>query len=266
MNQPVGYQVANGVALLTLDRPEALNALSRELVEGLWRRLLEAGADPEVGAIILTGAGRAFCAGGDLEALAAEGQDALGVRFRELAGRFHLCIQELRSTGKPVIAALNGLAVGGGFSLALACDLRVMADDTYLRQIYTSAGLVLDGGGSWFLPRLVGIGRAAEIVLLDERLPAARCAELGLVNRVVPRDQVIAEARAMAEKLAGRARHALGAAKALLAASHDSDLGQQLERERLAIAAAADSPEGREGIAAFLGKRSADFAAARSKQ
>lgn len=270
MHQPVDYAVEGGTAIITLNRPEALNALSRELIDGLWKGVLDAGADDRVGAIVITGAGRAFCAGGDLKALGGDldglSPDDIERRFRELAGYFHLCIQELRSTGKPVIAAVNGPAAGGGFSLALACDLRVMADDAYLQQIYTSAGLVLDGGGSWFLPRLVGMGRAAEIVLVDDRLQAARCAELGLANRVVPRAEVVAEARALAGKLASRSRHALASAKALLGASLESDLGQQLERERLAIAAAAASPEGREGIAAFLGKRAPDYPAARRKK
>jgi 2-(1,2-epoxy-1,2-dihydrophenyl)acetyl-CoA isomerase len=256
------YQVEDEVALITLNRPGALNAFSVELVEGLWQGLLDARADRAVGAVVITGAGRAFSAGGDLRALSADPAHP-GAAFRRLAGLFHLCIQELCALPKPVIAAVGGAAAGGGFSLALCCDLRIMADTAFLQQAYTSAGLTPDGGGSYFLPRLVGPARAAEIFLLDERLDAARCEALGLATRVVPRDDVVTEACALARTLAGRSQHALARVKELLAASATASLPEQLERERHAIADAADSPEGREGLRAFVERRPPDFRAAR---
>jgi 2-(1,2-epoxy-1,2-dihydrophenyl)acetyl-CoA isomerase len=256
------YRIEDEVAIITLNRPEALNAFSAGLIDGLWRHLLEARADDAVGAVVLTGAGRAFSAGGDLRALSAD-PDRPGAAFRRLAGQFHLCIQELRALPKPVVAAVNGAAAGGGFSLALAADLRVMADGAFLQQAYTSAGLAPDGGGSYFLPRLVGLARAAEIFLLDERLDAARCEALGLANRVVPAADVVAEACAMARNLAGRSRFAQARVKELLGATFDAALPAHLERERHAIADAADSPEGREGLRAFVERRKPDCRAAR---
>jgi 2-(1,2-epoxy-1,2-dihydrophenyl)acetyl-CoA isomerase len=259
--QPVTCTIADRIATITLQRPEALNALDPALLDGLREHLAHAHGSDDVGVVVITGAGRAFCAGGDLRWFA-EGALA-GERFRSLAGRFHLCIQAITSMPKPVIAAVNGPAAGGGFSLALACDLRVMADDAFLQLGYTTQGLAPDGGGSFTLPRLVGLARALEIAMLDPRLDAKRCTELGLVHRVVARDRVLAEAQALARDLEGRAATALGKTKLLLHASAASSLADQLERERLAIAECGDSPEGREGVAAFLDKRAANYRAAR---
>jgi 2-(1,2-epoxy-1,2-dihydrophenyl)acetyl-CoA isomerase len=261
--EPVTCTIDDRVATITLQRPEALNALDPALVDGLRDHLAHAHGSADVGVVVIAGAGRAFCAGGDLRWFA-EAERA-GDRFRSLAGRFHLCIQAIASMPKPVIAAVHGPAAGGGFSLALACDLRVMADDAFLQLGYTSQGLAPDGGASFVLPRLVGLSRALEIAMLDPRLDAIRCRELGLVHREVPRERVAAETQALARELEGRAAVALGRTKLLLHAAAASSLADQLERERLAIAECGDAPEGREGISAFLGKRRPDYRGARRR-
>jgi len=261
MSDTVQLEIADRIATITLDRPDALNAIDPSIVEGLRDHLARVHGDPEVGVVVIAGAGRAFCAGGDLRYFAEV--ERPGDRLRTLAGGFHLCIQAITSMPKPVIAAVHGPAAGGGFSLALACDLRVMADDAFLQLGYTTQGLAPDGGGSFALPRLVGLARALEIAMLDPRLDATRCRELGLVHRVVPRDRVAAETLALARELEGRAAAAIGHTKLLLHAAAASALAEQLERERLAIAECGDSPEGREGVTAFLAKRPPDYRSAR---
>ena len=154
--------IENSIATVTLNRPEAYNAFDQEVVEPLAKRMGELATDDAVSAVVITGAGRAFCAGGDLKALRVH---PLGPAraLHELAGRFHDIIVEMRRMPKPVIAAINGVAAGGGFSLALAADFRVMSRSAVMRCAYASAGLCIDGGGTWILPRLVGPHRALEI-------------------------------------------------------------------------------------------------------
>lgn len=251
--------VESGVATITLDRPQALNAFERTMVEALWEALKRVSRDPSVRAVILTGSGRAFCAGGDLRASLAEHPERPGTYFHALAAVFHQCVTELRRMDAPVIAALNGPAAGGGFSMALACDLRVMAEGAFLQQAYTSSGLCIDGGGTYTLPRLVGLARALEIALLDERIPAERALSLGLVHRVVPADRVLAEALSLAARLVEMPTATLGRVKRLLDRSFHTPFETQLEDERRELTAAADSPEGREGLRAFVDKRPPDF-------
>lgn len=160
---------------------------------------------------------------------------------------------------KPVIAAINGPAAGAGLFLALACDLRVMADGTYLKQANTSHGLSIPGGGTFTLPRLVGLAQALEIAMLDEPIPAARALQLGLVNKVVPTAQLLAKAQQLADRIAYMPVEVLGRVKQLLNESFQVSLIEQLERERWQIAASANSMEGREGMSAFLEKRQPDF-------
>lgn len=254
MSELVRLEVQDHLALLTLERPAALNALDPPMVRELADALLGVSADPEVRAVILTGAGRAFSAGGDLrQALAhLHGPPAA---FRELATFVHLCVTEIRRMPKPVIAALNGVAAGGGFSLALACDLRVMAASARLIQGYTSQGLAIDAGGTFTLPRLVGLARALEIAAFDEPIPAEQALAWGLVTRVVPDERVVEESKAMAATLLHRSVHAFAAVKRLLTDSFDTSLEGQLEREREALLSCAAHPDGQEGLRAFAEKR-----------
>ncbi len=247
------------VATVTLDRPEAFNAFDEALITELWYALRSLTRDETVRAVVLTGAGRAFCAGGNLRAVMAMAPERPGEGFYQVATVFHQCVQEIRTMPKPVIAAINGAAAGGGFSLALACDLRIMADSAFLQQAYTSNGLTMDGGGTFTLPRIVGLARALELCLLDERLSAARSLELGLVTRVVPAAELAATAATVAAELAHKATGAMGRVKQLLNRAFDTALEEQLERERLAITDAANGPEGREGMTAFLARRKPSF-------
>lgn len=260
---PVLLERDGELAVLTLNRPKAFNAFDTSLLETLRDRLVDVARDPAVRAVVITGAGRAFCGGGDLKVLERDWPGRPGDGFHRLAGVFHQCVVEIRTMDKAVVAAVNGAAAGGGFSLALACDLRVMGESAFLQQAYTSSGLTLDGGGTFSLPRLVGLGKALELALLDPRLSAAECLALGLVHRVVPDAELAQEARALAGRLAGGAVETLGRVKRLMNQSFDRGLEGQLEAERRALADAAGSPEGQEGLAAFREKRPPDFRGAK---
>lgn len=258
MTEPVLMERDAGLVVITLNRPRALNAFDLELVEALTHHLLDVAVDPSVRAIILTGAGKAFCAGGDLKwMLEHPGGPSAGIH--RLAAAFHQCIVELRRCPRPVIAAVNGIAAGGGFSLALACDFRVLGQGATLKQAYTSAGLAPDGGCTFTLPRLVGHARALELLAWDETIDAKRALEWGLATKLCADGAELATARALADELSSRAVGAFGAAKVLLDEGLASRLETHLERERRAIEAAAGGPEGKEGLGAFVGRRRPSF-------
>ena len=258
MSELVLTSIADGVATLTLNRPEAFNALDAELMRAFGASIAQCSVDPTVRAIIITGAGKAFCGGGDLKwAMSAPG--GAPAALHGLAGQFHLSITEIRRMAKPVIAAVNGVAAGGGFSLALACDFRVLASSAMLKQAYTSAGLSLDGGGTFALPRLVGLARALEITAFDAPIPADQALTWGLATKVVAPDQLLAAATEMARTIARGSLHSYGVAKRLLTDSLDTSLETQLERERKGLATCAAHADGQEGLAAFAGKRRPTF-------
>lgn len=246
------------IATIRLNRPEVLNAFDLEMVTLLLAQLRELAADDRVGALLLTGAGRAFCAGADLKWALSTPRD-LSETIRQLVAQFHPAVTLIRRMPKPVIAAVNGAAAGGGFSLALACDFRVMARSAVLRQVYTSHGLCLDGGGSHTLTRLVGWSRALEIAAFDPPISSEQALAWGLVSKVVEDDQALQEATGMARALAARSRHSFGCAKQLLNDSLQTPLEAQLEKEEAAIVRCATHPDGQEGVRAFLEKREAVF-------
>ncbi len=258
MNEAVKITREAEIALVTLNRPEAYNAFEPDLAKGLADHLMALAGDPDVRALVLTGAGKAFCAGGDLKSfLSAPGGPARAIH--QTAGYFHQAVIEIRRMDKPVIAAINGVAAGGGFSLALACDFRVMGASAVLKQAYTSAGLCLDGGGSFTLPRLAGLARAMEIIAFDRPIPALQALDWGLVTKVVSDDQVVASAMSMAQELAARSLHSFGWAKRLLTDSFDRAFEAHLERERRGLAVCAAHPDGQEGLKAFVEKRKPVF-------
>jgi 2-(1,2-epoxy-1,2-dihydrophenyl)acetyl-CoA isomerase len=197
----------------------------------------------------------------DLRFALAANPETPGDSFLALTAILHSCITEIRQMAKPVIAAINGPAAGAGFFLALACDLRIIADSAYLKQSNTSHGLSLPAGGSFTLPRLVGMARALEIVMLDENMPAERALKLGLVNKVAPEAALLEEASKLAERVARMPVGILGRVKRLMNDSFWATLDEQLESERNEIAMSANSMEGREGISAFVEKRQPDFVA-----
>jgi 2-(1,2-epoxy-1,2-dihydrophenyl)acetyl-CoA isomerase len=208
--------------------------------------------------LVISGEGKAFCAGGDLKYFLGS-PGGPGRAIHQTAGYFHQAILEIRRMAKPVIAAVNGVAAGGGFSLALACDFRVMGASAVLKQAYTSAGLSLDGGGSFTLPRMVGLARALEIVAFDRPISAEQALAWGLATRIVPDDQVLAAALDLAHELARRSLNSFGWAKRLLTDSFNSAFEAHLERERRGLATCAAHPDGQEGLQAFVEKRKPVF-------
>ncbi len=246
------------VAGVVLNRPQAFNAIDQELVAALAAHLMNLAGDADVRGVVISGEGKAFCAGGDLKYfLGFPGGPARAIH--QTAGYFHQAVVEIRRMAKPVIAAVNGVAAGGGFSLALACDFRVLGESATLKQAYTSAGLSLDGGGSFTLPRMVGLARALEIVAFDRPIAAAQALAWGLATRVVPDDRVLAEAMAMAGELAARSGHSFGWAKRLLTDSFDAAFEAHLERERRGLSTCVAHPDGQEGLRAFVEKRKPVF-------
>lgn len=259
MSEPnVTLERRDGVAILTLNRPSAANSIDLPLARELMLAAIACNDDPEVRAVVLTGAGKMFCAGGDLRSFAGAGA-AVASHLRELTAYLHAAISRLARMDAPVVAAVNGMAAGAGFGLAGAADIVIAADTAGFVMAYTQAGLVPDGSSTFFLPRRIGDRRARELMLTNRRLTAAEALEWGLVNRVVPVDRLLPEATALAATLAAGPTRALGAVKALLNESFEHSLEAQMELEARAIAAAAGTADGREGVRAFLEKRKPEF-------
>jgi len=249
---------AAGVLRLTLNRPARLNALDDELLDALGAALVVAREDDAVRALLITGAGRGFCAGADLGASLLGGANPGEAIRRHLQTRYAPIILGLRELEKPVVAAVNGVAAGAGMSLALAADLRVCAESGSFLQAFVRIGLVPDAGSTFFLPRLVGMAKAAELAMLGDQVGADEALRLGLVNRVVPDATLLTEAGALAERLA-RGPRSVGLIKRALNLAASSDLRTQLGHEEDLQALAASSQDAAEGVAAFLEKRSAEF-------
>ena len=241
------------VTTLLMNRPKTKNALDPELLTALAAGLRDAAADPNARAVVLGGAGDAFCSGADLKGVLGDPNADLGPRIEQ----FHALIRAIVHAPKPFIAAVRGPAVGFGADLALACDLRVLARDAYLQEKFVAIGLMPDGGGSFWLPRLVGLGRALEYLMLGTRIDAPLALELGLANRVV--DDELAEARALAETLAAGPPLALAAIKSAVRESALGGIEGALEREKRGQTALLASRDFREGVAAWSAKRSPNF-------
>lgn len=258
MSSPVLTQQHESILEIAINRPEAYNALNLDVMMMLGDALASAATDESIKGIMLTGKGKAFCSGGDLKWISQQTDNA-GSTLHRLAPQFHIAITKIRRMGKPVVAALNGIAAGGGFSLALACDFRVMAESTILRQAYSSSGLSIDGGGTFALPRLVGLARAMEIAAFDQPISSAQALAWGLVTKVVPDDKVVEESLSMLQGLAKSALHSFAWSKRLLTESLNNPLETQLELERQGISDCARHPNGQEGIQAFVEKRKPIF-------
>jgi 2-(1,2-epoxy-1,2-dihydrophenyl)acetyl-CoA isomerase len=249
-------EVADAVATLTLDRPDALNSLTVPLKEELAKAFRSVGRDRAVRAVVLTGAGRAFCAGQDLRERLEPGAAPLATEVRD---RYNPIILAMRRLEKPIVAAVNGVAAGAGASLAFACDIRIAAEGASFNLAFGRVGLVPDSGASWFLPRLVGASRAAEIALAGGALTAADAERIGLVSRVVPADALPDEARRLALRLAAGAPVAVGLTKRALNRSFEATLEDQLEYEAVLQGIAGATADHAEGIAAFVEKRPPTF-------
>ncbi len=252
------FDVRDNVATITLNRPQAANALNADLARDLAKAALRCDVDPAVRAVVITGAGNVFCAGGDLKEFAAQG-DELHVHLLDVVSDLHTAVSRLRRMDPPVIAAVNGVAAGAGMSLACACDIILAAESARFTMAYTRVGLTPDGSSTYFLPRIVGIKRALELTLTNRVLSTQEAVDWGIVARVVPDDQLAAEAHALAAQLAAGPTTALGVAKRLLQDGWTETLETQMEIEGRAIANTARTADAREGIAAFLPKRPPNF-------
>jgi 2-(1,2-epoxy-1,2-dihydrophenyl)acetyl-CoA isomerase len=249
-------ETAGAVATITLDRPAALNALTVALKEELRAAFERLAADDTVRAIVLTGAGRAFCAGQDLRERLEPDALPLGDEIRV---RYNPLVRAMRANPKPIVGAINGVAAGAGASLAFACDIRIAAQGASFLLAFGRVGLIPDSGATWLLPRLIGASKAAELALTTEPLSAADAERFGLVARVVPEDQLIPEAQALAGRLADGAPMALALTKRALETGWDRDLEQQLAAEADMQGEAGATADHAEGIGAFLERRQPRF-------
>jgi 2-(1,2-epoxy-1,2-dihydrophenyl)acetyl-CoA isomerase len=245
---------ADGVATLTLNRPDAFNALDMTLGRDLFHAVLEADDDATVRAIVVTGAGKAFCAGGDVKGFA-DNLDHIGALLKELTTYLHGAVSRLCRSEKPVIMAINGVAAGGGMSLALAGDLVLAAEGARFTMAYSRIGATPDGSSTYYLPRLVGVRRAMELYFTNRVLSAREAQEWGLVTRVVPDGELASAAAALARELAQGPTRAFGGAKRLFHQSTWESLETQMELEAQAIAASGRTDDFRAGVTAFATKQ-----------
>jgi len=258
MTETVHVELDRQVATVLLNRPETFNAFDLDMIELFASRISALAVDDSVRGIVISGEGKGFCAGGDLR-WAHGFPNGPSPAFHTLAARFHQAVLEIRRMSKPVIAAVNGIAAGGGFSLALACDLRVMDKSAILRQAYTSNGLCIDGGGTFMLPRLVGLARALEIVAFDKPISSEQALAWGLTTKVVEDGRSVEEAVKMAHELARGSLNSFGWTKQLLTDSFNMAFEAQIERERAGLCSCAAHPDGTEGLQAFVEKRKPVF-------
>ena len=250
------------VAVLTFNRPEQMNTISRDMLGELSRRLVEADRDPSVRAVVITGRGRAFCAGLDLK----EAASGRGIGSEETVPRRpgELDLRDapptvLHDMDTPTICGLNGAAAGYGMDLALGCDLRVAAESAKLAPAFVRRGVLPESGGTWLLPRLVGYAKAAELCFLAENIPAKECLELGLVNRVVPDTQLMEATLEVAGRIAQQAPLAVRATKRMLRAAATEGFPEHVQRVYLQLLPLFGSDDFKEGVAAFVEKRDPDF-------
>jgi len=257
----VGYQTllvdrSEAIATLTLNRPEARNALDLVMRRELLGALDELEADPAVRVVILTGAGGHFCAGGDVKSMRTRHTAAEGRARVESLNRLVLRLVDFP---RPTLAMVDGYAVGAGSNLALCCDIIVASDRAKLGELFCKVGLAVDGGGSWLLPRVVGMARAKELILTGDVIDAAEAARIGLVNRVVPAAELAGVTRALAQRIAANPPLALRLDKHMLNRAAASDLAAALDLEAYSQALALTSEDHAEGVAAFLEKRAPRF-------
>jgi len=256
------FERDGAVARLTLNRPQAGNAVDMDLARALLEAAIECDSDPSIRCVTLTGAGKAFCTGGDIALMARSG-DKVGAVIGELAGTAHFAMSRFARMDKPLVHLINGAAAGGGYGLAISGDIVLAARSAEFSAAYGALGVSPDCGLSWLLPRLVGLRRAQEIIISNRRITASEAEEMGIITRMVEGADLAEEGAKLAAKLASSATGAIGRSRQLLLSSFDNSLETQLELEARGIAAAVSGPEGREGVAAFLAKRKPDFAAGR---
>jgi 2-(1,2-epoxy-1,2-dihydrophenyl)acetyl-CoA isomerase len=252
------FNVKDHVAHITLNRPEALNAINLEWSRDLMYAILQCDEDPTVRAVVISGAGNHFCAGGDLKAFISQGKD-LPFHIKEVTTFLHAAISRMTRMNAPVIAAVNGYAVGAGMSLALACDFVLAGQSALFSVAYTRVGLTPDGSMSYFLPRTVGLKRALELTLTNRMLTAEEAFQLGIVTRVVPDKELPARANQLGQQLAKGPSKSFGAAKRLMQIGWNQTLETQMEEESQTIADITRTKDTQEGIRAFVEKRTPEY-------
>jgi 2-(1,2-epoxy-1,2-dihydrophenyl)acetyl-CoA isomerase len=259
MSATVHYASADGVAEITLSRPDVLNSFTMPMARELQALLARSAEDAAVRAVLITGAGRAFCAGQDLaEAVPPDGSP--GPPIEEIVRTsYNPLVRAIRELEKPVVCAVNGVAAGAGANLAFACDIVIAADNASFIQAFSKIGLIPDTGGTFVLPRLVGLARATALTFLGDKLSAQEAQAMGLIWRVVERDRLMDEARALAKQLAMQPTRGFALTKRALNASMTSDLEAQLELEANLQAEAGATHDFTEGVAAFMEKRAPRF-------
>ena len=258
MSEPVLLAVDGAVATITLNRPERGNAIDLPLAGALLDAAIVCDTDPAIRCVVLTGAGRMFCAGGDVAAFADAG-DGIAALIAAITAKVNAAILHLAGMAKPLVTVINGPAAGAGLGLGILGDIALAGASAHFTLGYGAIGLSPDAGATWLLPRLIGLRRAQEMAMTNRRVRSEEAAAIGLVTRVVADDALAAEAHAVAAKLAQSATAAIGATRAQLFASDSASLEAQLEREARGIRDLSRSPHGREGIRAFLEKRPAAF-------
>lgn len=257
-DQRLLFEKSGAIARITLNRPKAANGFDEPMMRELAALAARCDADRTIKAVILTGSGRFFSAGGDLKGMGDAG-DARGAYVKRLADNLHRATTSFARMDAPLIVAVNGVAAGGGFSLAIAGDLVIAARSASFTMAYTRAGLSPDGSSSYFLPRLVGLRRAQELMFTNRTLSAPEALDWGLVTEVVEDDALTARAEALAAAFVAGSRGANANVKKLLNATYGQSLETQMEMEGRLVSACADSAEGREGIDAFIAKRTPQF-------
>jgi len=255
----VVLEVRDNVAHLTLNRPEAANALNLEMAMALEGAALRCEEDPEIRAVLLTGAGKLFCGGGDLKSFAAQPASELPGHLKRVTMYLHTAIQRFARMKAPLVIAVNGNAGGAGLSLALIGDITLAGESTRFTVAYTRVGLTPDGSSSYYLPRMVGLKRAMELMLTNRTVSSREAEAMGMITRVVPDADLHQQAAAIAHELAQGPTQAFGGVKRLLYTSPNNPLYEQMEIETAIIAEMSRTADAREGIAAFLGKRAAKF-------
>ena len=258
MSESIEVIVDNQIGKVIFNRPDVYNAFDLDTLRVFAEALVSLAVRESIRAVIISGRGKAFSTGGDLVWVSGF-SGGPSAAFHELASRLNQAVVEIRRMNKPVIAAINGTAAGGGFSLALACDFRIMSQSAILKQGYTSNGLCIDGGGTFFLPRLVGLSRALEIVAFDRPISADLALQWGLVTKVVAAGREMEEAEHMAVELSDKSLHSFGVSKKLLNDSFDASFEAHIEMERSFLERCGGHPDGVEGIDAFLNKRKPQF-------
>jgi len=253
------FDIQENVAHITLNRPEAANAINLDLAKDLVSAVMKCDEDPLIRAVLITGAGPMFCAGGDVKSFAGKGGEELPYLLKEITVYLHVAMSYIVRMDPPVIAAVHGSAAGAGMSLACACDMTLAAESARFTMAYTRLGLTPDGGATYTLTRLVGVKRTLELVLTNRLLTAEEAFQWGIVTRVLPEDDLIKEATALAVRLASGPTMAFGSTKRLLQSGLTESFEGQMKHESHSISQLARTADGGEGIKAFVEKRKPQF-------